>query len=169
MTPEQARERTEQIVSGSGWRDRRSMIEAIAAALLDAAKVPDKSISVPRDAKASDAIEYPVRDDSIDRACAKEATRVLVARIHELERMAMMHCPPPGHVRLPDGRDVPVLGELPMSEDDCAVGSDATLYRIAPDGSSEVLLTKHLSSGWYSTRAAAEAAKGAKGAKGAKP
>ena len=65
----------------------------------------------------------------------------------------------PGHVRLPDGRDVPVLGELPMSEDDCAVGSDATLYRIAPDGSSEVLLTKHLSSGWYSTRAAAEAAR----------
>lgn len=41
--------------------------------------------------------------------------------------------PPPGHVLLPDGRCVRVLGELPMTADGCVIGRNARLWLDLPD------------------------------------
>jgi len=48
--------------------------------------------------------------------------------------------PPPGCVRLPDGRDVKVLGELPMTADGCVFGINATaVYSFFPPQSGQVV------------------------------
>lgn len=70
--------------------------------------------------------------------------------------------PPTGHVRLPSGEDVRVLGELPMTADRCVIaGPDSTLYHRNNDGSVicaawRVCNPLHK---WYSTREAAESAR----------
>ena len=60
-------------------------------------------------------------------------------RISNLERN-----PPANHVRLPDGRDVPVLGTLPMAADSRLVFHDATvdaMYLPHPNGADAVRIS----------------------------
>lgn len=61
-------------------------------------------------------------DVAVDAICGMLTERDL--RIESLEAE--------GCVRLPDGRDVKVLGELPMTADGCVVGNHATLWAADP-------------------------------------
>ena len=84
---------------------------------------------------------------------------------------------PTGSIMLPGGRVVKVLGDLPMTVDECVIGRGADLYRNEgggggpePDGTSKVYVQDNTSypsahwylGAWFSTREAAAAAKGAK-------
>ena len=59
-------------------------------------------------------------------ATAKDPVKLLRSK---LESAKDDRNPPPGHVRLPDGRDVRVLGELPMTADGCVLGN-GTFWRL---------------------------------------
>jgi len=73
--------------------------------------------------------------------------------------------PPSGCVRTPDGRDVRVLGTLPMTADGCVVGDGARLFSDVGDVRTHICTSAWASppfpanDGWYSTREAAEAAR----------
>ena len=94
------------------------------------------------------------RDDVEDaRADAEEVMAELTRRM----------TPPPGHVRLPDGRDVKVLGgieNLPMTEDGFLIAHNADTYGDSGMGGGHI----HRFFGYpgykcWSSREAAEAAK----------
>lgn len=83
---------------------------------------------------------------------------------------------PDGHVRLPSGEDVKVLGTLPMTADGCVVGNKAYLWNVVPGSKgrdddkpmrvcykqSPIMDPDEYTDGpmeMYSTRAAAESAR----------
>ena len=72
------------------------------------------------------------------------------------------HRVPEGCVRLPDGREVKVLGELPMTADGCVIAhNNIPVWHIDKTGQAMCLSYRHINEAlaWYSTRAAAEAAR----------
>ena len=93
-------------------------------------------------------------------------TRAIAAAIQaERDRLN----PPADHVRLPDGRDVKVLGTLPMTADGYVVGADATIYWSNGAGFIHEMCVDDrlnvtngmlaIAGDCYSTRAAAESAR----------
>lgn len=119
-------------------------------------------------------------------------THIPVMRHMELRPVlhAMLHAaatPPASHIIDETGAVRRVLGTLPATADGCVVGEQATVWRsadasITNEVRPEVLVLSWMiwsgqfgnvpgdllmtrASGWYSTRAAAEAAKGAPDAK----
>jgi len=79
-----------------------------------------------------DLVSYIKQDDPPDMIGP-----VAVEVIAELERRMT---PPPGCVRLPDGRDVKVLGELPMTADGCVFGINApAVYSFCPPKTGSVV------------------------------
>lgn len=98
---------------------------------------------------------------------------------NEIERLRALMLPPEGHILLPDGKCVKVLGTLPVTKDGCAVAHEAEVY--TPDGTKcenpgnglvwgpvtfsvdtcERYRVSYPISGCYSTREAATAAQAA--------
>lgn len=115
-------------------------------------------------------IAEKISDDLVERYGMDlgRLTRAIAAALTAERERAR---PPQGCVRLPDGRDVKVLGTLPLTKDGCVVGNHAELWiwdcepiKLRADniGATDVHGDDafYEAGECYSTRAAAEAARG---------